>query len=111
MLGGSKKVKAPGSLSPKTRPVDLTRKPKPPRIPKAKFQNMSQAQTAKFEKRKLESKQAALGLDPAETFSGALARQYKIMRPSFSSKNLRAKKEYVDEEAREVKRKRKELIL
>lgn len=105
MLGGSKKVKAPGSLSPKTKPVELTRKPKPPRMPTIKFQNMSKAQTAKFEKRKLESKQA--GNMNSITFSEAKAKQYKIMKPSFSSKNLQSKKEFIDHESAEVNRKRK----
>ena len=43
MLGGSKKVAAPGSLTPKKKPVAMTRTPKPPRIPVQKFTNLSKA--------------------------------------------------------------------
>ena len=58
MLGGTKKVRAPGSLSPRKAPMAMTRKPKPPRIPREKNKNMSKAQTAKLEKRKIEAANA-----------------------------------------------------
>lgn len=108
LLGGSKKVKAPGSLSPKIKPVALKRRPHPPRMPTEKFKNMSKAQTAKLDKRKIEAKNS--GAIGAQTFKDAQAIQYKIMPPSFSSKHLKAKKKIIDLETETAERKRQEIL-
>ena len=108
LLGGSKKVKAPGSLTPKTKPAVLTRKPAVPRMPKEKYANMSKAQTAKLETRKIEAKNSA----PvnAQTYAEAGAVQCKILPPSFSQKNLKAKKVFVDLELERLEAERKIIL-
>lgn len=77
-------------------------------MPADKFQNMSKAQTAKMEKRKMESKKgSAVG---PQTFKEARAVQFKILPPSFSQKHLKSKKQIIDSELESTALMRKQIL-
>lgn len=83
LLGGTVQVRAPGSRSPKKRPISMTRKPIPPRIAPQKKQ---------IPKEELVRDLKARNAVRPQTFKEAQARELVILPPTFTEKNLQTKK-------------------
>ena len=83
LLGGTVQVRAPGSRSPKKRPISMTRKPIPPRIAPQKKQ---------IPKEELVADLKARNSVRPQTFKEAQARELVILPPTFTEKNLQTKK-------------------
>lgn len=88
MLGGTVQIRAPGSKSPRKKPIKMTRKPIPPRIAP---NNHSVSEKEVYENLK---KRFPI---QADTFEEAQARELLIVPPKFTEKNLKTKKVKVDE--------------
>ena len=84
LLGGTVQVRAPGSKSPKKKPIKMTRKPIPPRVAPNKKQVP--------EKELLEDLKNRLPTNP-QTWKQAMAKELEILPPTFTEKHLQTKKE------------------
>jgi hypothetical protein len=83
LLGGTVQVRAPGSRSPKKKPIKMTRKPIPPRVAPLKSQ-VPPSEIVKALKARLPV--------TAQTWKDAQAKELEILPPTFTEKHLQTKK-------------------
>lgn len=88
MLGGTVQIRAPGSKSPRKKPIKMIRKPIPPRIAPSKH-SIPEKEVEENLKKRFPIQ--------AHTFEEAQARELLIVPPKFTEKNLKTKKVKVDE--------------